>query len=45
MSIGTFTLASASIAQIETVDGTTKKAPPKRTAVAAADRTAVAEPR
>jgi hypothetical protein len=45
MSIGSFTLADASIAQIETNDRSTKRSPPKRTAVALSDRKAVAEPR
>lgn len=45
MSIALFGLADASIAQVEPKDGSTKKAPPKRTTTALSDRTAVPEPR
>ena len=45
MSVGVFTLADASIAQIEVKDGGMKKAPPKRTVTALKHQHAVPEPR
>ena len=44
VSVGLFGLADASIAQVALKDGV-KKTPPKRTATALSDRTAVPEPR
>jgi hypothetical protein len=44
VSLAAYSLGSASIAQVETRDGG-KKAPPKRTLVALADRKSDPEPR